>query len=66
MAVVEGKILSAFVISWLITFSAVATLLITVDMGYLAILPSGLGSSLGICTSIYIHKRDSDKERNYD
>ena len=58
MAVVEGNILHAFVISWLITFSAVATLLMTVDIGYAALLPSGLGSSLGICFSIYIKNKE--------
>ena len=57
MAVVNREVLSAFFISWLITFTAVATLILTVDHGYIAILPTGLGSSMGICFSIYLNKR---------
>ena len=55
--VVQGKYLGAFLNSWLMAFANVAMISLVATSGWDALLPAGLGSSLGIVSSMYIFRK---------
>ena len=59
--VVSGSYIEAYLFSWFITATNIATILLAVENGWGSLIPLGVGGSAGVVLSMYVYRNRKDK-----